>query len=750
MSIRPPPIPPKRDDPRDGIENDDPRFGEADLSNCDRELIQHPGSIQPHGALLILDAASPSILQASANVRVMLGFEVEELLGQSIEILGGDLPAQVWTRVLAGVRAAPHAFRGYIERAGVRRGFEAMIHRNADDAVILELEPVNLTDAAQLARELPLRLPAAVARLGAAPSLDVLANESVDIFREITGYDRVMFYRFDPDGHGEVVAEAKEAALEPFVGLHYPESDIPQRARELYLRNRVRVLVDVHYDPVPLVPRLFPPTGDELDMSMSWLRSMSPLHLQYLKNMGVTATLVVSLVREGRLWGLIACHHYSPKRLAYAMRAACDLVAEILSTRIAVLENFSQVRSTALVRRLESRLLEATWTRGEWQQALLEDPRDLLRMVDATGVALVCDGEVLTAGDVPATDDLRALVSWIAGNAAEGGVFTCASVARDVPEFAPLAANACGVLAVELSRPDREYLVWLRGEQVLEVRWAGNPHKPVLPGNDPRDLSPRRSFAVWTERVQRTSRRFSPSEIGTARAVGAALRDVMLQVRSMSYLITEDRIAKLRRALQASADGVLIADGAGRIRFVSEAFSRFFRRPHVHLADMEDLPRLFHDPAAAREMVRAVMDEERSWRGELSLDAGSGKLIPLAIRADVIPRLDGFGALGRIVLVTNMSEGREADAARDRVQRAIREAQRPLRQGEVAFADSPDYHQLLDAVLAHASLAVLEVADDGDCAALVPTLDDLEASTKRLADLTRQMSAYAANSELDS
>ena len=283
--------------------------------------------------------------------------------------------------MLAAVPTAPRPLRGYTETGGVRRGFEALIHRNDADAVLLELEPVDLVEAAALARDLPHRLPGAVARLGAARTLDALAGEAVAIYRELCGYDRVMFYRFDPDGHGEVAAEAKEDRLEPYLGLHYPESDIPQRARELYLRNRVRVLVDVNYEPVPLVPRLFPPTGEELDMSMSWLRSMSPLHLQYLKNMGVTATLVVSLVREGRLWGLIACHHYSPKRLPYAMRAACDLVAEILSTRIAVLENFSQVRTTALIRRMEARLMEATWTLGAWQRALLEEQRDLMRMV---------------------------------------------------------------------------------------------------------------------------------------------------------------------------------------------------------------------------------------------------------------------------------------------------------------------------------------------------------------------------------
>ncbi len=725
-----------------------PAFGTADLSNCDRELIQHPGSIQPHGALLVLDAGTPRVLQASANVGAVLGYEVDELLGQSIDVLGGDLAAQIWTHSLAGVRAIPRPLRGYIERDGVRRGFEALIHRNESDAVILELEPVDLREAVTLARDLPQRLPTAVERLGAAASLEALAAEAVAIYRELAGYDRVMLYRFDPDGHGEVVAESKEPHLEPYLGLHYPESDIPQRARELYLRNRVRVLVDVNYEPVPLVPRLFPPTGDELDMSMSWLRSMSPLHLQYLKNMGVTATLVVSLVREGKLWGLVACHHYSPKRLSYSMRTACDLVGEILATRIAVLENFSLVRNTALVRRLEGRLIESTWTRGEWQRALLDESRDLLRVMDASGVVLVYDGEYLSAGDVPSTDALRAIVEWVSSRISDGLYYT-ASLSRDAPELAPHAGTASGVLAVALSPPDREYLIWLRGEQVREVRWAGNPNKPVLPGNDPRDLSPRRSFAVWTQRVRGTSRSWEPAQLITARAVGTSLRDVVLQVRSMSYLITEDRLARLRRALQGSSDGVLIADGAGRIRFVSEAFSRFFRRPHVHLADLEDLPRLFHDPAAARRMVCAVMDEERSWRGELALDAGGGRLIPLAIRADVIPRLDGMGALGRIVLVTNMSEGREADAARDRVQVAISDAQRPLTQSEIPFGESASFSRLLEAVLAHARLAVMEVVDEADAQAVVPTLDDLEASTKRLADLAMQMRAYAAGSEFE-
>jgi light-regulated signal transduction histidine kinase (bacteriophytochrome) len=724
--------------------NVEPAFGEANLSNCDRELIQFAGSIQPYGVLLVLDAASPVVLQASANTERMVGIAAEKLLGRTIGDLGGDLYAQVRRRIWDGVSTNPLPFRTFTECDGSRRGFEALIHRNGDDAVILELVPTDLEHATALAKEIPHALTAAVARLGAATTLDELATTAVTIFRELAGYDRVMFYRFDPEGHGEVIAEAKEAHLEPFLGLHYPESDIPQRARELYLRNRVRVLVDVDYEPVPVIPRMFPPSGEELDMSMSWLRSMSPLHLQYLRNMGVTGTLVASLVRDNTLWGLVACHHYSPKQIPYAVRAACDLIAEIVATRIAVLENFTQVRTNAMLRRLEDRLIDATTTRGGWQYALMEDPRELLRAVGATGAFLVHEDEFLIAGDVPSTASLRSLVDWISKQPMDGGVFASASVAREVREFASLAETAAGVLVIELSQPCCEYLVLLRGEQVREVRWAGNPNKPVLPGNDPRELSPRRSFAVWTERVQLTARPWSRADLATARVVGASLRDVALQVRSMSYLISEDRLAQLRLALQASTDGVLIADGNGRIRFTNEAFSRFFRRPHVHLADLDDLPPLFRDSTTARAMIRALIDRRQSWRGELPLKAGDGNGIPLMVRADVIPRLDGSGALGHIVLVTDMSERHDADAARDRVQRAIQAAQRPLGQRKLASGEPTDSQELIAAILGSASLAVMEVADEAVGPSVVPTLDALEASAKRASELALRVIGYAA------
>jgi chemotaxis family two-component system sensor kinase Cph1 len=183
-----------------------------------------------------------------------------------------------------------------------------------------------------------------------------------------------MVYRFDDDGHGEIIAEARESRLEPLLGQRYPATDIPQRARGLYLRNRVRVLADAGYTPSAVLPRVLPHTGEEFDMSMCHLRSMSPLHIQYLKNMGVTATLVVSLVREGRLWGLIACHHYSARHIHYTERAAVDLLAEVVATRIAAIENYVRTQVDVLVRSLELRLIEATSTEGDWRLALVRNP----------------------------------------------------------------------------------------------------------------------------------------------------------------------------------------------------------------------------------------------------------------------------------------------------------------------------------------------------------------------------------------
>ena len=308
-----------------------PAFGSANLSNCEREQIHLAGSIQPHGALLVVREADLVILQASANAAEFLATD-KKLQGRKLRTLGGNL----W-------ECARHLSHDHCEHIPfvVRRhlgdsdnALNALLHRTSAGELIIELERAG--PQIDFSSEIELALQSIIG----STTLPSLCDTSARLIKELAGYDRVMVYRFDAAGHGEVFAETRKPELEAFLGNRYPASDIPQMARRLYERNRVRLLADVNYIPTPLEPRLSPISGQELDMSMCFLRSASPIHIQYLKNMGVGATLVVSLMVGDKLWGLISCHHYSPRYPHFEMRAICELLGEVIGTRISALESF--------------------------------------------------------------------------------------------------------------------------------------------------------------------------------------------------------------------------------------------------------------------------------------------------------------------------------------------------------------------------------------------------------------------------
>jgi light-regulated signal transduction histidine kinase (bacteriophytochrome) len=717
-----------------------PAFGQADLSNCEREMIHLAGSVQPHGVLLALDDADRVVRLASANLPALFGGgSVEAWLGQPLARLDAGLDA-----VVAGARpdddgAEPLPLACTL-RAGTpqARPVEALLHRapGAPRTLLLELEPLD----ASLAPVVPLGLPpaqlqaqvrAAVERFADCATIGALGDAVVKAVRELVGYDRVMVYKFDPDGHGQVIAEARDPRLDSLLGHHYPASDIPQRARELYLRTRLRVLVDVHYAPAPLVPPRLPGAADELDMSLCHLRSMSPLHLQYLKNMGVTATLVVSLVREGRLWGLIACHHYAPRNLGFALRAAADLLAEAASTRIAAIEHYTHAQVAIQVRRLEQRLVEATSTEGDWRLPLFRNPRTLLQPLEATGAALFHDGEVLTVGEVPSTPQLRALAQWIDAQLADGEPFACSSVARANPALDALTPMASGVVAVRLAAGRPEMLLWLRKEQLLSVTWAGDPTKPVI-GDDPLELSPRRSFAAWSEIVRGTATPWSPADLAIARAFGSALVDISVQVGAVRMLIAEDQLRAIRDGLAHAKEAVLVVDTARRVLFANAAFAALGGGDAEALVAGSDPTRLFDDPPAAHALLDALLRDRQPWRGELALRLAGGGVRPVAVRAEVVPGRDG-AALGGFLVLADLSETRRAGDARRRLERTLADAGAPTARG----AQAPD--ALVGAILANASLAAMDIADTGATAQVAPLLQELEASTRRATALYERL-----------
>jgi light-regulated signal transduction histidine kinase (bacteriophytochrome) len=715
-----------------------PAFGEADLSNCEREQIQFAGSIQPHGALLVLDEEAETVVQASANAREFLNLR-KPVVGCRL----GALPGTMASRLRAHLREPIHrqavAVRCVVGDPAIE--VDGLLHRPADGGVIIELEragpPVDVRA----------HIDAATQRILGAPSLRALCDETATLIESIAGYDRVMVYRFDEHGHGQVFSEKKKPDFEAFLGNRYPASDIPQMARALYLQNRVRVLVDVGYTPVPLTPRLSPITGHDLDMSMCFLRSMSPIHLQYLKNMGVRATLVVSIVVGGELWGLIACHHYSPRFIHFEARALCELVGEVMATRVAALESFVQAQSELVVRRLEQRMIEAIGRDGDWRMALFDGSQSLLKSVGATGAALIYEGQIQTSGDVPGTQQIRDIGAWLDSQPREP-VMASASLGRDAPEFQPLAAVATGVLATPISAAPvsddaGEYLLWFRPERVRTVTWGGDPHKPVIAGTDPAQLSPRLSFAQWHQVVEGTSDPWTPGDRSTARLIGDTVADMILQFRSLRLLIAQDQLETLSRQVRLSTQPMIVANATGRILLTNEAFEQLLKPGHPSLRRLEDLPLFFADPVGVRAGLRGLMEDGRSWRAELNLETISGEPRPLTARAEpIFASLDR--KLGYIVHFTETAELKAAEKARRRFQDGMidRHAVRPAK---LDAAAEGAYQTMIGPIMENAQLAALEVTYGVETERMPTMLEAIRASVARSAELLEHLMWHAGD-----
>ena len=715
----------------------DPAFGQADLSNCEKEQIHLAGSIQPHGALIVVREPDLVVVQASTNAAGFLGVE-GELQGRALKDLAPDLAKRVYLQLRNPLNVIPIAVRCVCGPEGTE--VYGLLHRPLEGGLVIELEhagrPLDL--ASDVERSLQAIVTAA--------SVRALCDETARIFRKLAGYDRVMVYRFDEQGHGEVFSEEKRPSLEAFLGNRYPASDIPQMARRLYERNRVRVLVDVQYEPVPILPRRSPLSGNELDMSLCFVRSMSPIHIQYLKNMGVCATLVVSLLVGGRLWGLVSCHHYEPRSIQFELRAVCELLAEAIGTRIAALESFAQSQAELSVRRLEQRMIEAISRDGDWRGALFDSAQSILKPVGATGAALLLEDQVLTTGEVPGTQQLREIGRWLdeKGLQPTGGLFSTNALSVEEPSFAPLVAVASGLMAARVSNDPGDYLVWFRPEQVRTVTWGGNPFKPFVVGNSPADLSPRRSFAQWHQVVEGTAEPWTPPSLTTARLIGATVTDVVVQFRAVRMLIAQHQLDIVRRQVQASDQAVIVAGADGRIFMTSQAFEALLPQ-HGPLDRLDDLAPLFTNPMPVLRRLRELVKRGQTWRGEVDLVGASGTVRPVLVRADPVFSAPGR-ALGFVVVVADMLERKAAEAARRRFQESIVEGTR-LEGVEVGrpLESKTDllFKNLLSTIVENAQLAALEITDGLDARRMPELLQSVQSSVDRSADLLRHLLSHA-------
>jgi two-component system, chemotaxis family, sensor kinase Cph1 len=504
------------------------------LEECVREPIRTPGRIQSHGMLLVVDSTTYEVVIASENAGDWLGRPISALASPTIE----------WS-VTAALQGDP-------VRVDVNGSPYDLVTHAVGDRIVVELEPAVAT-----ADQPAFSVVEAIRRLGVVPDLADLRQETAAEVKRMTGFDRVMVYRFFDDGHGEVAGEVSEPGMEPYRGLRFPASDIPQQARALYLTKLSRAIVSTSDAGTPLVS--VDPDAPPLDMTRAELRAVSPHHLEFMRNMGQASTVSFSLIHDDRLVGMITCAHRTPRRMPLLLRRAIEVLAAQVTLQLAALESIADLRRDLSLQGRRAALLAAVPSSVDPLLALVGQGADLLELVEADGAIVAIDGVSRSIGRVPHTDRSELLAAV--------GIepFDTDEVTRTHPGLAGLIAGFAGLLVTPLG--SRGVLVLFRFEAARVIRWLGDQ------GADNRDtpLSPRRSFSEWRQSVS-----------GTAPAWGDVVGEVRLLGREIAAALdrrSEAQLAQLalvdyltglhnRRSLVGRLEDALAAGHAGIVLFL--------------------------------------------------------------------------------------------------------------------------------------------------------------------------------------
>lgn len=519
---------------------EEPGFGEADLTNCDREPIHIPGSIQPHGVMLVYDPASQQVTHASSNAAEVLGANTDGVVGILLDAVIGVAAAHGVRNAAAKslAPAAPGLLFGQAV-AGSDKLFDIAAHSHLGRTYI-EFQEAG-ADAESYG---PLEMTRALTRrLADEKSVPKLAVSAARMIQLMLGYDRVMIYKLLHNGAGRVIAEQKRPDLGSFLNQHFPASDIPVQARELYKRNWIRMISDARYTPQPVLPPL-KASEPALDMSYAQLRSVSPVHCEYLQNMGVHASMSISIMVEGELWGLIACHHYSPKAVPLPQRVGAELFGQYFSLQVETLERRERFEIANKARARLDRIVAELSPEEELHDSLSPRISDIAQLVPCDGAALWINRAWVATGAVPPEAMIKPLAELL-DSTAQGEVWATNHLTKFIPEAAAHVETVAGVLAVPISHSPRDYLLFFRSEESRFVDWGGEPVKQVGPLGD--RLTPRKSFDLWREEVRGQSTPWTEGDVAIADAVQNYLRDVVL--RHTEATAEEKKRTEVRRKL---------------------------------------------------------------------------------------------------------------------------------------------------------------------------------------------------------
>ncbi|WP_293780682.1 ATP-binding protein [uncultured Oxalicibacterium sp.] len=640
----------------------------ADPTTCDQEPIHIPGSIQPFGFMLITAVDDHVIRHASANLEAHLDLSAEKVIGLSFFDIFPQ-PHGPWLKqaLLTHVVEGKPIYLGTL-RLDKDRCYDVLAHR-WQDCFILEFEfSVESVPDFRFFSPIVTRF---VGEIAANSSIETMSDVAVREIKQITGFGRVLLYRFDQNQHGEVLAEALDDGYHSYLNQHFPASDIPQQARALYISNRIRLIADVNYEPVRLVPQR-DETGQPIDLSQATLRSVSPVHVDYMRNMGTQASMSISIAIRGRLWGMISCHDNEPRRVPFEIRAICEQLGQILAVHFEAAEERKEFNHRLELRGMLVSMLAALSQSNDFSGNISSVSDDLLKFANASGAALIQGSFISVFGTTPGKHQINELVLWLSEKG-QDDLFHTESLSKEYPAAEAYKDVASGILAVSISQIHKHYLIWFRPEVVQTIDWAGNPYEKLCAANMATSLSPRRSFELWQETVRATSIPWRPSEMETA---------------------LEFRTAILGIVLQRAEEMAELAEHLGRVNKELESFSysvsHDLRSPLRHIAGFADL---------LLEMERDVLSEKGvGFLGKIKSSAHfAGKLVD-----DLL----SFSQMGRSALnisSVNMNELIEASMERLSNETAGRKiawniSALPVVQGDPTFLSLAVYNLLSNAV----------------------------------------------------
>lgn len=522
----------------------DVQVQDINLTDFEQQTIHLSGQIQPHGVLFVLEEPELKILQASNNTFTVFGITPENMVQKTLEEILDSFQVE---RLKAGLANENQDFINPTKIWARKKGdeyiiFDGIFHRNPDGFLMLELEPaisqenIPFLSFYHLAR-------ASINQLETTSNLKDFCQIIVNEVRKVTGFDRVMLYKFDEDGHGAVIAEEKVENLESYLGLHYPESDIPKVARKLFSSNWIRLIPDANSQPVQLFPTINPISQHPLDLTFSILRSASPCHIEYLHNMGVGASLTISLIKDQKLWGLIACHHQTPKYVSYELRKACEFLGRVIFAELSTREETADYDYRMKLTYVQSMLIEYMSQADNFIDGLVKHQPNLLDLASAQGAAVCFGNNCTMVGETPKQEDINFLLQWLQNNVSEE-VFSTDSLPLIYPDAEKFKNVASGLLAIAISK--KNYVLWFRPEVIQTVNWGGNPHKAFEANQTEKGLrlSPRKSFELWKQTVRLKSLPWKSVEVKAALELRKAIINIVLR--------QADELAQLAHDLERS------------------------------------------------------------------------------------------------------------------------------------------------------------------------------------------------------